>query len=81
VWDRFFRPSGVGGFYSNSSPTCAMGYDLSPSSRAAKPGRYCSASGERCRLITAGAKRNSAVSVHSGSTQRRASPCASLVWD
>jgi hypothetical protein len=31
------RLRGLGGFYSKSSPTaCAMGYDLSPASRAAK---------------------------------------------
>jgi hypothetical protein len=38
--DMFFRPSGAWGeFYSNSSPTaCAMGYDLSPASRAARWG-------------------------------------------
>ena len=31
--------------------SCAMGYDLSPASRAAKRGRYRSASGGRCWLI------------------------------
>src|SRR5208283_3231933 len=42
---------GLGGFYSNSSPTaCAMGYDLSPASRAANRGRYRNASKETCRL-------------------------------
>jgi hypothetical protein len=44
VWDRrkegFFRPSGARDIYSNSSPIAhAMGYDLSPATRAGAKSR------------------------------------------